>query len=89
MAEKLSITLPSDMVDALKSRVRDGFYTSTSDALRQAVVLLLKHEDEQPDNLAEIRARIQRSINDPRPALNGKQMRQHLDTLYAKHGTTK
>ena len=37
MNEKLSITLPSEMVMAIKSRVESGDYASTSEVFRAAV----------------------------------------------------
>ncbi|MBZ9605155.1 type II toxin-antitoxin system ParD family antitoxin [Phyllobacterium chamaecytisi] len=89
MVEKLSITLPSEMVNAIKSRVEAGSYASTSEVLREAMRLLLRQEEEHSERMAAIRARIQRSLNDPRPNLSSKQARHHLDDLYAKHQTVK
>ena len=37
MAEKLSITLPAEMVSIIKARVQSGSYASTSEVLREAV----------------------------------------------------
>ena len=44
--EKLSITLPSEMVMAIKTRVEAGSYASTSEVLREAMRLWLRQEEE-------------------------------------------
>ncbi|XNO40738.1 type II toxin-antitoxin system ParD family antitoxin (plasmid) [Sinorhizobium meliloti] len=85
MAEKLSITLPTEMADAIKARVEAGLYGSTSEAMRAAVRALLRDEEEHEERLAAIRARVRQSLDDPRPSLTGREVRKHLDSLYAKH----
>lgn len=67
MAEKLSITLPPEMLSAIKSRVTNGDYASTSEVLREAMRLWLRKEEEHVERMAAIRARIQQSLDDPRP----------------------
>ncbi len=84
-AEKLSITLPSEMVTAIKMRVEAGSYASTSEVLREAMRLWLRREEEHEERIAVIRARVDRSLNDPRPRLTSDQMRARLDALYARH----
>lgn len=86
MAEKLSITLPADMVSTIKARVAGGDYASTSEVLREAMRLWLRREEEHQERMEAIRARIQHSLNDPRPNLTGTKVREQLDALYAKHG---
>ena len=83
MAEKLSITLPSEMVSIIKERVREGTYASTSEVLREAVRTWLRQENEYEARMESIKARINRSLDDPRPNLSGKQVRENLDALYA------
>ncbi|WP_341858129.1 type II toxin-antitoxin system ParD family antitoxin [Sinorhizobium medicae] len=85
MAEKLSITLPTEMADAIKARVEAGLYGSTSEAMRAAVRALLRDEEEHEERLAAIRARVRQSLDDPRPSPTGREVRKHLNSLYAKH----
>ncbi len=87
MVEKLSITLPTEMVNAIKSRVDAGSYASTSEVLREAMRTWLRLQEEHEERLSSLRAQVQQSLNDPRPNLSGKQVRQRLDSLYAKHGS--
>jgi antitoxin ParD1/3/4 len=67
MAEKLSITLPPEMVRAIKDKVAAGTYTSTSEVIREAVRVWQRQEEEHEERLAAIRARVQRSLADSRP----------------------
>jgi antitoxin ParD1/3/4 len=82
MNEKLSITLPSEMVMAIKSRVESGDYASTSEVFRAAVRVWLRQEEEYEERIASIRARVQASLDDPRPNLTGKEVRQQLDAFF-------
>lgn len=66
-AEKLSITLPPEMVRIIKDKVAAGGYGSTSEVIREAVRVWQRHEEEHAERLAAIRARVQRSLSDPRP----------------------
>lgn len=83
--EKLSITLPSEMVMAIKTRVEAGSYASTSEVLREAMRLWLRQEEEYEERMAAIRARVEQSLNDPRPNLTSTEMRARLDAFYSKH----
>lgn len=67
MAEKISITLPPHMLDAIKAQVKGGNFSSTSEVLRAAMRLWLRKEEEQEERLAAIKSRVQSSLNDPRP----------------------
>lgn len=87
MIEKLSITLPTEMVNAIKSRVEAGSYASTSEVLREAVRTWLRLEEEHQERIDGLRARVQRSLEDPQPNLSGRQVRERLDALYAKHSS--
>jgi antitoxin ParD1/3/4 len=83
--EKLSITLPQEMVSAIKSRVEAGSYASTSEVLREAMRLWLRQEEEHEERMAVLRSRVQQSLADPRPNLTSAEMRDRLDALYARH----
>jgi antitoxin ParD1/3/4 len=69
-AEKLSITLPSEMVAIIKSEVDAGRYASTSEVLRDAMRGWIRSEQVHNETLASIRARISASLNDPRPSVS-------------------
>ncbi|MEM5585238.1 type II toxin-antitoxin system ParD family antitoxin [Roseibium sp. AS2] len=86
MAEKISITLPPNMLEAIKAQVAAGNFSSTSEVLREAMRLWMRQEKEHEERMDAIRARIQHSLNDPRPNLTGKQVSKRLEALYDKHG---
>jgi antitoxin ParD1/3/4 len=83
--EKLSITLPPEMVNAIKARVDAGAYASTSEVLREAMRLWLRQEEEHEEQMVSIRARVQESLDDKRPNLTSGQMRDRMHALYARH----
>lgn len=68
-AEKLSVTLTPEMVIDLEASVAAGEFASTSEAVRDAVRLWRKDREERAERLASLRARIQASIDDPRPGI--------------------
>ncbi len=85
MVEKLSITLPTEMVHIIKDKVGAGHYASTSEVLREAMRTWLRQEEEHEIRMAAIQARIERSLNDPRPSLSSAEVQEQLETLYKKH----
>ncbi len=68
-AEKISVTLTAEMVRDLEASVAAGEFASTSEALRDAVRLWRDRREERAERLASIRARIQASMDDPRPPI--------------------
>jgi antitoxin ParD1/3/4 len=68
-AEKISITLTSEMNRLIKQRVEAGDFASSSELIREALRVWQKQEGEHQVRLAALRARIQESIDDPRPSL--------------------
>ncbi|MGV1835282.1 type II toxin-antitoxin system ParD family antitoxin [Rhizobium rhizogenes] len=83
MNEKLSISLPSEMVAAIKSRVDAGAYASTSEVLRAAVRVWLREEEEYQERIAAIRQKVKASLDDPRPNLTGEEVMQYFEA-YAR-----
>jgi antitoxin ParD1/3/4 len=69
-AEKISITMTPDMLRVVRESVEAGEYASTSEAVRDAVRLWQRQRMEDAERLAAIRARIRRSLDDPRPDLD-------------------
>ncbi|WP_244619110.1 type II toxin-antitoxin system ParD family antitoxin [Rhizobium sp. 18055] len=83
--EKLSITLPTEMVDVIKAEIEAGAFASTSEVLRAAMRVWMRGEEEHKERIASIRARVQASLDDPSPRLSSQEMRTALDTLFAKN----
>ena len=69
-AEKISITLTPEMNRLIKQRVEAGDFASSSELIREALRVWQKREEEHQERLASIRARIQNSIDDPRPSIS-------------------
>jgi antitoxin ParD1/3/4 len=83
-AEKISITMTSDMLRVIRESVESGEYASTSEAMRDAVRVWQRQRLEDAERLAAVRARIRRSIDDPRPSLTEEQADAHFKVLFAK-----
>lgn len=69
-AEKISITVTPAMKRVLEERVASGQFASASELIREAFRTWQRQQDEHEERLASIRARIQKSIDDPRPSLS-------------------
>lgn len=82
MAEKLSITLPAEMVSVINGQVAQGRFASVSEVLRDAMRLWMRQEEEHQERLAAIRARIDRSIADPRPPVPLDEAFERLELKY-------
>lgn len=67
-AKKVSITLPTDMLASIKSKVKAGSYGSTSEVIREAIRLWQKQEDEHEARLDAIRGRLEQSAQSGEPA---------------------
>lgn len=87
MSEKLSITLPADMVRLIKEQVSSGAYASTSEVLRAAMRTWMRDEEEHQERIKAIRGRVQASIDDPRPSLTVDEVFDDLETLYESKAT--
>ena len=59
-AEKISFTITTDTLRALRDSVEAGEYASTSEALRDAVRVWLRQRVEDAERLNAIRARVRR-----------------------------
>ncbi|KQY31907.1 hypothetical protein [Rhizobium sp. Root483D2] len=68
MNEKLSITLPAELVEIINDRVDAGLYASSSDVLEAAMV--------------SIRARVKASLDDPRPNISSDDMDRWINQKY-------
>jgi len=82
-AEKLSITLTAEMVKTIHQSVAAGEYASTSEVLRDAMRVWQREREEHSEWLASVKARIDASIDDPRPKLSLEQVKERLAKLHA------
>jgi antitoxin ParD1/3/4 len=69
-AEKISITMTPEMMRVIRESVDAGEYTSVSEVFRDAVRAWQRERDEHAERLNAIRARVRRSLDDPRPSLS-------------------
>jgi antitoxin ParD1/3/4 len=86
-AEKLSITLTSEMVRTIRKTVESGEFASTSEVVRDAMRAWQRERLEHAERMAAIRARVRRSLDDPRPDLDADEVDRRLNALFA--GTKK
>ncbi len=82
-AEKVSVTMTPEMMEAIRESVARGEFASTSEALRDAVRVWQRERQEYQERIEAIRQRIKTSIEDPRPSLTGEQVRARLKRLHA------
>lgn len=65
--EKLSITLPAEMVGQIKERVKEGAYGSTSEVIREALRLWREREEERQAAIEAIRRSLEESARSGEP----------------------
>ena len=83
-AGKLTITMPPDMIRDLRASVAAGEYGSTSEAIRDALRVWHRQRIENAERLTAIRARIRRSLDDPRPDMTLEEVDTALDAAFAR-----
>ena len=66
-AEKISITLPHDMLTTIKNNVSSGAYASNSELIREAMRLWQKKDEEYQLRIALIRERLDKSAASGEP----------------------
>lgn len=81
-SEPLSLTIPSPFANALRDAVAAGEYASLDEALADALATWSRREEEREEGLAEIRAMVGASMNDPRPTLSLDEVDAHLDAFF-------
>jgi len=69
-AEKISITMTPEMLRLIRETVDAGEYASTSEVVRDAMRIWQRERQEHAERLNAIRARVHKSIDDPRPSLS-------------------
>ena len=66
-AERITITLPPDMLASIKKEVNSGSYGSTSEVIREALRLWQKREEEHHARISLIRERLAQSAQSGEP----------------------
>nr|WP_320192684.1 type II toxin-antitoxin system ParD family antitoxin [uncultured Desulfobacter sp.] len=66
-SERITITLPPDMLNTIKKKVSTGLYGSTSELIREAVRVWQKKEDEHQAKLDVIRKKLEHSAQNGKP----------------------
>ncbi len=83
-AEKISVTMTPEMMKIIRASVEAGEYASTSEVLRDAFRIWLREREERAEHLESIKARIKKSVDDPRPSISSEEMKKRLKEEYAK-----
>lgn len=83
MVEKLSITVTDEHARMLREQVAKGRFASVSELVREALRSLEREEREFEEGLEEIRARVHRSLDDPRPSISSEQVRSRLEKRHS------
>jgi antitoxin ParD1/3/4 len=86
-AEKISITITHAMKRTLEERVASGQFASASELMREAFRTWQRREDEHEQKLAVLKARVQKSIDDPRPALTVDEARRKFKDFVAQQSS--
>ncbi len=84
-AEKISITVTPAMKRVLEERVASGQFASASELMREAFRTWQRQQDEHEERLASIRARIDRSMNDPKPSIPAEEVFDRLKRMHARN----
>ena len=88
--EKLSITVTAQQAETIRQQIASGAYASASEVIRAGLRALEREREEYQQHIDSIRARIQESLDDPRPSLPLKEamdeLRDYIRSLEPKHG---
>jgi putative addiction module CopG family antidote len=83
--QQMSITLPNDMADAVKARVRIGDYASESEVIREGLRALMARERALESWLhQQVGPAFDAIQADPSRGLSADQVRAHLATHFNK-----
>lgn len=81
-AEKISITVTPEMLRLIRESVDAGEYASTSEVVRDAMRAWQREREERVERLNTIRARLRRSLDDPRPSLSEEEADAALEAMF-------
>jgi antitoxin ParD1/3/4 len=82
--EKLSISMPGEMMRPIREGVETGEFASTSEAICEAVRVWQHQRKEDAERLHVLRTRIRRSLDDPRANLSLAEIDAQLAALFAR-----
>jgi antitoxin ParD1/3/4 len=80
--EKLSITLPRDMVKMIRDKVGSGNYASNSEVIREALRLLQDQASLRAQKLQALRDKVGRSIDSDEPSIPADEVFERLEQRY-------
>lgn len=83
-AEKISITVTPEMLRLIRESVDAGEYASTSEVIRDAMRLWQRRREEHAEAIKSIKARIRRSLDDPRPDVSSEEVRARMEEYMAR-----
>jgi antitoxin ParD1/3/4 len=82
--EKLSITLPRELVEKVREKVAKGEYASQDDVVLAALRLWQQCEDLKERKRATLREKIDRSLDDSSPPLDEEAAFAYLEERFGK-----
>ncbi len=82
--EKISIALPSEMVEQLRKAVDRGEYASSSEAVREALRDWNRKRALQKEGLKELRKFWQQALEDNSPGVDADQVLTRLERKYQR-----
>ena len=82
--EELSVILPRDLAEKVREKVAKGEYASQSEVIRAALRLLQECDELKERKLADLRSKIDRSLDDPRPPLDEDAAFAYLEERFGK-----
>ena len=85
--ERLSITLPKDMVKMVRGAVSGGGYASSSEVIREAVRMWQDVNAARLQRQAEMRMAIAEADADPRLSISDADIEKHFKARFAKSQT--
>ncbi len=80
----LSIMIPEDLDDALRAKLEEGQFSSSSEIVEMALRRWLDDEDDYEERMESIRARVRASLADPRPDLSSEEVGAWIERLAAE-----
>ena len=83
-AEKISITVTPEMLRVIRESVEAGEYASDSEVIHDAMRLWQRQRDAHAERIQAIKARIRRSLDDPRPSLSEAEMNTALEDMFER-----
>jgi antitoxin ParD1/3/4 len=68
-AETINVTLPAEIVRAIREEVDNGAYASADEVIEEALRQWQEGETEPPEVTAYMRQKIKEALEDPRPSV--------------------